>query len=96
MSQLSQNNVCFTFALLRRMLTTLQLILSMTQKLGPSIMKKVTQIIGLANNILEHQGTAVSKDEDEKDESIDEDNDEADMEILSLVLTLLSAILTGA
>lgn len=67
----------------------------MTQKLGPSIMKKVTQIIGLANNILEHQGTDVSKDEDEKDESMDEDADEADMEILSLVLTLLSAILTG-
>ncbi|KAF9543314.1 hypothetical protein EC957_000976 [Mortierella hygrophila] len=78
----------------RRMLTTLQLILSMTQKLGPSIMKKVTQIIGLANNILEHQGTVVSKDEDEKDESMDEDADEADVEILSLVLTLLSAILT--
>ncbi|KAG0286282.1 hypothetical protein BGZ96_009569 [Linnemannia gamsii] len=78
----------------RRMLTTLQLILSMTQKLGPSIMKKVTQIIGLANNILEHQGTTVSKDEGETDENMDEDADEADVEILSLVLTLLSAILT--
>ncbi|KAF9287108.1 hypothetical protein BGZ88_008752 [Linnemannia elongata] len=78
----------------RRMLTTLQLILSMTQKLGPSIMKKVTQIISLANNILEHQGTVVSKDEDEKDDTMEEDTDEADMEILSLVLTLLSAILT--
>lgn len=77
------------------MLTTLQLILSMTQKLGPSIMKKVTQIISLANNILEHQGTVVSKDEDEKDDTMEEDTDEADMEILSLVLTLLSAILTG-
>ncbi|KAK5823500.1 hypothetical protein F5H01DRAFT_273596, partial [Linnemannia elongata] len=76
------------------MLTTLQLILSMTQKLGPSIMKKVTQIISLANNILEHQGTVVSKDEDEKDDTMEEDTDEADMEILSLVLTLLSAILT--
>ncbi|KAF8933862.1 hypothetical protein BGZ47_010677 [Haplosporangium gracile] len=78
----------------RRMLTMLQLILSMTQKLGPSIMKKVTQIISLANSILEYQGTVVSKYEDEKDESMDEDGGEADMEILSLVLTLLSAILT--
>ncbi|KAF9905275.1 hypothetical protein EC991_001874 [Linnemannia zychae] len=75
----------------RRMLTMLQLILNMTQKLGPSIMKKVTQIIGLANNILEHQGIIESKDESEK---MDEDAEEADMEILSLVLTLLSAILT--
>ncbi|KAG0208180.1 hypothetical protein BGX33_006408 [Mortierella sp. NVP41] len=77
----------------RRMLTMLQLILSMTQKLGPSIMKKVTQIIGLANNILEHQGVAVNKDEESPEEA-DEDSEEADMEILSLVLTLLSAILT--
>ncbi|KAG0274231.1 hypothetical protein BGZ95_009988 [Linnemannia exigua] len=75
----------------RRMLTMLQLILSMTQKLGPSIMKKVTQIISLANNILEHQGSVESKDEDE---NMDEDGEETDMEILSLVLTLLSAILT--
>lgn len=78
------------------MLTTLQLILSMTQKLGPSIMKKVTQIIGLANNILEHQGIVVSNGEGEKAEGMDgDDADEADVEILSLVLTLLSAILTG-
>ncbi|KAF9130715.1 hypothetical protein BGW39_002763 [Mortierella sp. 14UC] len=75
----------------RRMLTMLQLILSMTQKLGPSIMKKVTQIISLANNILEHQGSVESKDEDE---NMDEGAEETDMEILSLVLTLLSAILT--
>ncbi|KAK3809755.1 MAG: hypothetical protein J3R72DRAFT_376914, partial [Linnemannia gamsii] len=73
------------------MLTMLQLILNMTQKLGPSIMKKVTQIIGLANNILEHQGSVESKDEDE---NMDDDGEETDMEILSLVLTLLSAILT--
>ncbi|KAF9211136.1 transmembrane and coiled-coil domains-containing protein 7 [Podila verticillata] len=80
----------------RRMLTMLQLILSMTQKLGPSIMSKVTQIIGLANNILEHQvagqsGQNVS--EEQNGEEDDADEGEADMEILGLVLTLLSAIL---
>ncbi|KAF9920859.1 hypothetical protein FBU30_009194 [Linnemannia zychae] len=81
----------------RRMLTMLQLILSMTQKLGPSIMKKVTQIISLANNILEHQGSNTNKDEDmnmDMDANMDDNTEETDMEILSLVLTLLSAILT--
>ncbi|KAG0347662.1 transmembrane and coiled-coil domains-containing protein 7 [Podila humilis] len=81
----------------RRMLTMLQLILSMTQKLGPSIMSKVTQIIGLANNILEHQvqGTTEQRDSVSESAEDEEDNDdgEADMEILGLVLTLLSAIL---
>ncbi|KAG0353743.1 hypothetical protein BC939DRAFT_455998 [Gamsiella multidivaricata] len=76
----------------RRMLTMLQLILSMTQKLGPSIMTKVTQIIGLANNILEHQ--VVIEGTDGSEAVADEDPEEADMEILGLVLTLLSAILT--
>ncbi|KAF9348786.1 hypothetical protein BGX26_012823 [Mortierella sp. AD094] len=75
----------------RRMLTMLQLILSMTQKLGPSIMSKVTQIIGLANNILEHH---FSPDPTEPVEGGEETEEEADMEILGLVLTLLSAILT--
>ncbi|KAG0241293.1 transmembrane and coiled-coil domains-containing protein 7 [Mortierella sp. GBA43] len=76
----------------RRMLTKLQLILSMTQNLGPSIMKKVTQIIGLANNILEHQSPA---DAVEHTESVEgEDAEESDSEILGLVLTLLTAILT--
>ncbi|KAF9193244.1 hypothetical protein BGZ50_007642 [Haplosporangium sp. Z 11] len=81
----------------RRMLTMLQLILSMTQNLGPSIMSKVTQIIGLANNILEHQVSSEAKEqEDGEDDATDaaaEDTREADMEILGLVLTLLSAIL---
>ncbi|KAF9580939.1 hypothetical protein BGW38_002220 [Lunasporangiospora selenospora] len=82
----------------RRMLTMLQLILSMTQKLGPSILSKVTQIIGLANNILEHQ-VSPEKDKDHgtdgngHDNAEDEDEDGADMEILGLVLTLLTAIL---
>ncbi|KAI1300530.1 transmembrane and coiled-coil domains-containing protein 7 [Mortierella claussenii] len=76
----------------RRMLTMLQLILSMTQKLGPSIMGKVTQIIGLANNILEHQCSNELRESIEATEN--EDVEETDMEILSLVLTLLSAILT--
>ncbi|KAF9288858.1 hypothetical protein BGZ68_010490 [Mortierella alpina] len=79
----------------RRMLTMLQLILSMTQKLGPSIMSKVTQIIGLANNILEHQGSAEA--DRQEDESIlhegGDDTEEADVEILGLVLTLLTAVL---
>ncbi|KAG0308280.1 transmembrane and coiled-coil domains-containing protein 7 [Dissophora globulifera] len=74
----------------RRMLTILQLILSMTQKLGPSIMSKVTQIIQLANNILDHR---LSADTDLPDGN-DEDAEEAEIEILGLVLTLLSAILT--
>ncbi|KAG0263286.1 hypothetical protein BG011_009015 [Mortierella polycephala] len=81
----------------RRMLTMLQLILNMTQNLGPSIMSKVTQIIGLANNILEHQVSSEAKEqEDGEDDATDaaaEDTKEADMEILGLVLTLLSAIL---
>ncbi|KAF9576079.1 hypothetical protein EC968_000146 [Mortierella alpina] len=79
----------------RRMLTMLQLILSMTQKLGPSIMSKVTQIIGLANNILEHQGSG--EVDRQEDESIlhegEDDTEEADEEILGLVLTLLTAVL---
>ncbi|KAF9963533.1 transmembrane and coiled-coil domains-containing protein 7 [Modicella reniformis] len=74
----------------RRMLTMLQLILSMTQKLGPSVMSKVTQIIGLANNILEHQVSANPAEPTEPTE----DDDTADSDILGLVLTLLSAILT--
>ncbi|KAF9302953.1 transmembrane and coiled-coil domains-containing protein 7 [Mortierella antarctica] len=78
----------------RRMLTMLQLILSMTQKLGPSIMSKVTQIIGLANNILEHQAAGQSEQHNpEEQNGEDDDEGEADMEILGLVLTLLSAIL---
>lgn len=83
------------------MLTMLQLILNMTQKLGPSIMRKVTQIIGLANNILEHQGSSADHDGEEEEEVIgkvstdNEDDGEADMELLGLVLTLLSAILNG-
>ncbi|KAF9418015.1 transmembrane and coiled-coil domains-containing protein 7 [Podila epigama] len=78
----------------RRMLTMLQLILSMTQKLGPSIMNKVTQIIALANNILEHHVNEQSDgDEPDEGEAEDADEEEADMEILGLVLTLLSAIL---
>ncbi|KAF9109228.1 transmembrane and coiled-coil domains-containing protein 7 [Mortierella sp. AM989] len=76
----------------RRMLTMLQLILNMTQKLGPSIMSKVTQIVGLANNILEHH---LSPDATEITGNASEDvEEESDMEILGLVLTLLSAILT--
>ncbi|KAG0029265.1 transmembrane and coiled-coil domains-containing protein 7 [Podila clonocystis] len=77
----------------RRMLTMLQLILSMTQKLGPSIMSKVTQIIGLANNILEHQVTEQSEQRDPEEQNGEDDEGEADVEILGLVLTLLSAIL---
>ncbi|KAG0342020.1 transmembrane and coiled-coil domains-containing protein 7 [Podila horticola] len=78
----------------RRMLTMLQLILSMTQKLGPSIMSKVTQIIGLANNILEHQVAGQSEGRDREEQNGEEDDEgEADIEILGLVLTLLSAIL---
>ncbi|KAI8601141.1 hypothetical protein EDD21DRAFT_115329 [Dissophora ornata] len=77
----------------RRMLTMLQLILNMTQNLGPSIMSKVTQIIGLANNILEHQVSAEATTEAAETTDGGEP-DEADMEILCLVLTLLSAILT--
>lgn len=74
----------------------LQLILSMTQKLGPSIMSKVTQIIGLANNILEHQVAGQSEQHNpEEQNGEDDDEGEADMEILGLVLTLLSAILNG-
>lgn len=79
------------------MLTMLQLILSMTQKLGPSIMSKVTQIIGLANNILEHQGSAEA-DRQEDENTLHEggdDTEEADVEILGLVLTLLTAVLNG-
>ncbi|KAF9199682.1 hypothetical protein BGZ49_010174 [Haplosporangium sp. Z 27] len=75
----------------RRMLTMLQLILNMTQKLGPSIMSKVTQIIGLANNILEHHFSSDVVEPVEVEEELEE---EADLDILSLVLTLLSAILT--
>ncbi|KAF9432491.1 hypothetical protein BGZ76_010707 [Entomortierella beljakovae] len=75
----------------RRMLTMLQLILSMTEKLGPSIMSKVTQIIALANNILENHFSQSASDLGEDGEDKDE---EADVEILGLVLTLLSAILT--
>ncbi|ORZ21893.1 hypothetical protein BCR41DRAFT_23073 [Lobosporangium transversale] len=71
----------------RRMLTMLQLILSMTQKLGPSIMSKVTQIIGLASNILEHQMA-------DPTELSDSEDAETSIEIVGLVLTLLSAILT--
>ncbi|KAF9365813.1 hypothetical protein BGX34_008144 [Mortierella sp. NVP85] len=79
----------------RRMLTMLQLILSMTQKLGPSIMSKVTQIIGLANNILEHRITVDAVDGIEPIEQNEEENaEEADSEILGLVLSLLVAILT--
>jgi hypothetical protein len=84
------------------MLTMLQLILSMTQKLGPSIMSKVTQIIGLANNILEHRLTVDTVDGVEPIEPIEpieqteeENAEEADSEILGLVLSLLVAILTG-
>ncbi|KAF9935954.1 hypothetical protein BGZ67_002852 [Mortierella alpina] len=79
----------------RRMLTMLQLILSMTQKLGPSIMSKVTQIIGLANNILEHQGSGeADRQEDEiTTHEGGDDAEEADEEILGLVLTLLTAVL---
>jgi hypothetical protein len=84
------------------MLTMLQLILNMTQKLGPSIMRKVTQIIGLANNILEHQVSTTAgghSDEEEEEEvrklGTGNDDGEADMELLGLVLTLLSAILNG-
>ncbi|KAG0197576.1 transmembrane and coiled-coil domains-containing protein 7 [Mortierella sp. GBA30] len=81
----------------RRMLTMLQLILSMTQKLGPSIMSKVTQIISLANNILEHQTSEMEEQQEEQDslprEADDADAEEADTEILGLVLTLLTAIL---
>lgn len=73
----------------------LQLILSMTQKLGPSIMSKVTQIIGLANNILEHRLTVDAVDGVEPIEQAEEENAEADSEILGLVLSLLVAILTG-
>ncbi|KAF9960033.1 hypothetical protein BGZ72_008110 [Mortierella alpina] len=79
----------------RRMLTMLQLILSMTQKLGPGIMSKVTQIIGLANNILEHQGSG-DADQPEDESTLQEeggDAEEADVEILGLVLTLLTAVL---
>ncbi|KAG9322762.1 hypothetical protein KVV02_007022 [Mortierella alpina] len=79
----------------RRMLTMLQLILSMTQTLGPSIMSKVTQIIGLANNILEHQGSGeADRQEDEiTTHEGGDDAEEADEEILGLVLTLLTAVL---
>lgn len=73
----------------------LQLILSMTQKLGPSIMSKVTQIIGLANNILEHQVAGQSEGRDREQNGEEDDEGEADIEILGLVLTLLSAILNG-
>jgi len=64
-------------------------------------MRKVTQIIGLANNILEHQGSAGDQEEEEEEEVIgkisadDAEDGEADTELLGLVLTLLSAILNG-
>ncbi|CAO3563855.1 unnamed protein product [Mortierella alpina] len=79
----------------RRMLTMLQLILSMTQKLGPSIMSKVTQIIGLANNILEHQGSEEADRPEDENNPLEggDDAEEADVEILGLVLTLLTAVL---
>ncbi|KAG0045824.1 transmembrane and coiled-coil domains-containing protein 7 [Gryganskiella cystojenkinii] len=82
----------------RRMLTMLQLILNMTEKLGPSILRKVTQIIGLANNILEHQVSSPGHSTEEEEEEVptvvtDNDDGDADTGLLTIVLTLLSAIL---
>ncbi|KAG0232382.1 hypothetical protein BGW41_001879 [Actinomortierella wolfii] len=84
----------------RRMLTMLQLILNMTDKLGPSIMNKLTQIIGLANNILEQQVAVLEKlasnNKDHQDGETEdlEDGEESGLDFLSLVLTLFSAILS--
>ncbi|KAG0269425.1 hypothetical protein DFQ27_003550 [Actinomortierella ambigua] len=87
----------------RRMLTMLQLILNMTDKLGPSIMNKLTQIIGLSNNILEQQVVVLerlaSKNKEQGDEVAndlrdEEEEEESDLDFLSLVLTLFSAILS--
>ncbi|KAF9971509.1 hypothetical protein BGZ73_005539 [Actinomortierella ambigua] len=84
----------------RRMLTMLQLILNMTDKLGPSIMSKLTQIIGLANNILEQQVEVLERlasrhrEPDDEDNIEQEEDEESDLDFLSLVLTLFSAILS--